>query len=123
MLPLSQPRDLRKLDSLQPNLVPTILSRRSAIIVNMLHVRALIKADMVILFEPAGMRSNKLRDRLLWHMQANIKARRLGEQGQQQAQGEPREVGERFDEDLERDGRESMLQDGKRLSYEHRCVA
>ncbi|KAH8084261.1 cora-domain-containing protein [Filobasidium floriforme] len=111
------PRDLRKLDSLQPNLVPTILSRRSAIIVNMLHVRALIKADMVILFEPAGMRSNKLRDRLLWHMQANIKARRLGEQGKQGV-----DVGEGFEGGLEGDGRESMLQDGKRLSYEHRVL-
>jgi hypothetical protein len=81
----------------------------------MLHVRALIKADMVILFEPAGMRSNKLRDRLLWHMQANIKARRLGEQGEQGV-----DVGEGFEGGLEGDGRESMLQDGKRLSYEHR---
>lgn len=90
----------------------------------MLHVRALIKADMVILFEPAGMRSNKLRDRLLWHMQANIKARRLGEQGKQQAQTQAGpagvDVGEGFEGGLEGDGRESMLQDGKRLSYEHR---
>lgn len=84
----------------------------------MLHVRALIKGDMVILFEPAGMRSNKLRDRLLWHMQANIKARRQGEKGKQQAEGSDAMTS--FTGELERDGRESMLEDGKRLSYEHR---
>jgi magnesium transporter len=112
----AQPRDLRKLDSLQPNLVPTILSRRSAIIVNMLHVRALIKADTVILFDPSGMKSNKLRDRLLWHMQANIKARREGEKGNEQATA----AGENTA--FEGDGRETMLQDGKRLSYEHRVL-
>lgn len=67
------PRDLRKLDSLQPNLVPTILSRRSAILINMLHVRALIKADKVILFDPAGSTdSNSLRQKLLQHLEHNI---------------------------------------------------
>jgi hypothetical protein len=39
----------------------------------------------------------------------------LGEQGKQGV-----DAGERFEGGLEGDGRESMLQDGKRLSYEHR---
>lgn len=67
------PRDLRKLDSLQPNLVPTILSRRSAILINMLHVRALIKADTVILFDPAGSSDSQLRAKLLQHLADNIR--------------------------------------------------
>jgi hypothetical protein len=84
----------------------------------MLHVRALVKADMVILFEPAGMRTNKLRDRLLWHMQANIKARRMGEEGKQ-AELSATETASNSPQ-ADGDGRESMLEDGKRLSYEHR---
>jgi len=84
----------------------------------MLHVRALVKADMVILFEPAGMRTNKLRDRLLWHMQANIKARRMGEEGKQ-AELSAAETAPSSSQ-ADGDGRESMLEDGKRLSYEHR---
>jgi hypothetical protein len=40
----------------------------------MLHVRALIKADSVILFDPAGSSDSKLKSRLLTHLQANLKA-------------------------------------------------
>lgn len=88
----------------------------------MLHVRALVKADMVILFEPAGMRTNKLRDRLLWHMQANIKARRMGEEGKQAESSTADATGPSTSAQVDGDGRESMLEDGKRLSYEHRSV-
>ncbi|CCM01214.1 uncharacterized protein FIBRA_03262 [Fibroporia radiculosa] len=45
------PRDLRKIDSRIPNLVPTILVRKEAILVNILHIRALIKANAVVLGE------------------------------------------------------------------------
>jgi hypothetical protein len=86
----------------------------------MLHVRALIKADMIILFEPAGMRTNKLRDRLLWHMQANIKARRMGEEGKRAQQTAADGSTSCKEAQVDGDGRESMLEDGKRLSYEHR---
>ncbi|KAI6021689.1 hypothetical protein BKA83DRAFT_4285830 [Pisolithus microcarpus] len=41
------PRDLRKIDSRIPNLVPTILIRKEAILINILHIRALVKADTV----------------------------------------------------------------------------
>jgi hypothetical protein len=40
----------------------------------MLHVRALIKADSVILFDPAGSSDSKLKARLLTHLQGNLKA-------------------------------------------------
>jgi hypothetical protein len=46
-----QPRDLRKLDPRIPTEVWAILVRKGAILVNILHVRALIRADEVILFE------------------------------------------------------------------------
>ena len=46
-----EPRDLRKIDSRVPNLVPTILARKSGILVNVLHIRAMVKSDAVLLFD------------------------------------------------------------------------
>ena len=40
-LTAAQIRDLRKIDSRIPNLVPTILVRKESILVNILHLRAL----------------------------------------------------------------------------------
>ncbi|KAE8541056.1 hypothetical protein D1P53_002410 [Cryptococcus gattii VGV] len=49
------PRDLRKLDSLSPSLVPVILTRKTCILISMLHFRALIKPDSVIKNIKAGL--------------------------------------------------------------------
>lgn len=95
------PRDLRKIDSLQPNLVPTILSRRSAIFINMLHVRALIKADKVILFDPVHSAEGSLRSKLLWHIQGNVRA---------------------MTKLVNNEADEQASEDGKNLSYEHRVL-
>ncbi|KAF8477342.1 hypothetical protein BDZ91DRAFT_647794 [Kalaharituber pfeilii] len=46
------PRDLRKLDS--SIIVPHILVRKNSILVNLLHIRALIKADTVLVFDVYG---------------------------------------------------------------------
>ncbi|KIY48494.1 cora-domain-containing protein [Fistulina hepatica ATCC 64428] len=54
------PRDFRKIDSRVPNLVPTILVRKEAVLVNVLHIRALIKADEVILFDTYGSVDSRL---------------------------------------------------------------
>lgn len=48
------PRDLRKLDTGISSIVPSILVRRNSIVVNLLHIRALIKSDMVIIFDAYG---------------------------------------------------------------------
>lgn len=49
-----QPRDLRKLDSAVPTSVPTILSRRNCIILTMLHLRVVITAQEVTIFDSVG---------------------------------------------------------------------
>ncbi|CAG8547195.1 10268_t:CDS:2 [Paraglomus occultum] len=49
-----QPRDLRKIDTKYINQLPAILVRKEAILVNLLHIRALIKADLVVLFDSVG---------------------------------------------------------------------
>ncbi|KAF8588206.1 Mg2+ transporter protein cora-like protein [Ramaria rubella] len=69
------PRDLRKIDSRIPNLVPTILARKEAILVNVLHIRALIKADAVILFDSYGSPDSRLQSIFLYHLEHNLKSK------------------------------------------------
>ncbi|KAL7424187.1 magnesium ion transporter [Cryptotrichosporon argae] len=68
------PRDLRKLDSLTPNLVPLIITRRTCILVSMLHVRALIKPDRVILFNSARAALSPIQRRLMRALERNVRA-------------------------------------------------
>ncbi|KTW27427.1 hypothetical protein T552_02405 [Pneumocystis carinii B80] len=48
------PRDLRKIDTGAQSLIPSILVRKNSILVNLLHIRALLKADSVLLFNAYG---------------------------------------------------------------------
>ncbi|KAH9930507.1 Mg2+ transporter protein cora-like protein [Epithele typhae] len=72
------PRDLRKIDSRIPNLVPTILVRKEAILVNILHVRALVKADTVVLFDSYGSADSRLHSVFLYHLEHNLRAKTPG---------------------------------------------
>ncbi|KAJ3760010.1 magnesium transporter [Lentinula raphanica] len=72
------PRDLRKIDSRVPNLVPTILVRKQAILVNILHIRALIKADTVVLFDTYGSADSRLHSVYLYHLEHNLKLKGSG---------------------------------------------
>ncbi|EGO29444.1 hypothetical protein SERLADRAFT_457205 [Serpula lacrymans var. lacrymans S7.9] len=72
------PRDLRKIDSRVPNLVPTILIRKEAILINILHIRALVKADTVILFDTYGSNDSRLHSVFLYHLEHNLKAKGSG---------------------------------------------
>ena len=67
-----QIRDLRKIDSRIPNLVPTILVRKESILVNILHLRALIKADAVVLFDTYGSVDSRLHSTFLYHLQVSM---------------------------------------------------
>ncbi|ORY24946.1 hypothetical protein BCR39DRAFT_545311 [Naematelia encephala] len=68
------PRDLRKLDSLTPNLVPVILTRRTCILISMLHIRALIKPDRVIVFDTAGRQESEVQRKFRWRLERNVRA-------------------------------------------------
>ncbi|PIL27833.1 transporter [Ganoderma sinense ZZ0214-1] len=72
------PRDLRKIDSRIPNLVPTILVRKEAILVNILHIRALVKADTVVLFDTYGSADSHLHSVFLYHLEHNLRAKVSG---------------------------------------------
>lgn len=87
-----QARDLRKIDSRIPNLVPTILVRKEAVLVcgevrisgihvlpshllrqvNILHIRALVKADAVILFDTYGSADSRLHSVFLYHLEVSL---------------------------------------------------
>ena len=68
-----EPRDLRKIDSRVPNLVPTILARKDGILVNILHIRAMIKADMVLLFDSYGSSDTHLHSAFVYNLQFNLR--------------------------------------------------
>ncbi|KAG5716171.1 hypothetical protein E4T56_gene10669 [Termitomyces sp. T112] len=72
------PRDLRKIDSRVPNLVPTILVRKEAILINILHIRALVKSDAVILFDTYGSANSRLHSVFLYHLEHNLKSKGSG---------------------------------------------
>ncbi|KAI0462926.1 hypothetical protein LJB42_003730 [Komagataella kurtzmanii] len=56
------PRDLRKIDKGYDDIVPAILIRPSSILINVLHIRALIRSDRVILFNqgPSNSHTNTM---------------------------------------------------------------
>ncbi|THU96005.1 Mg2+ transporter protein cora-like protein [Dendrothele bispora CBS 962.96] len=72
------PRDLRKIDSRVPNLVPTILIRKTAFLVNILHIRALVKADTTVLFDTYGSADSRLHSVFLYHLEHNLKTKGSG---------------------------------------------
>jgi magnesium transporter len=66
-------RDLRAIDSRIPNLVPTILARRGAFLVNMLHIRALVKCDEVLLFDVYGSADTQLQSSFIYNLEHNLR--------------------------------------------------
>lgn len=68
-----EPRDLRKIDSRVPNLVPTILARRSGILINILHIRAMIKSDAVLLFDSYGTTDTRLHSAFVYNLEHNLR--------------------------------------------------
>lgn len=67
------PRDLRKLDTGVNSIVPTILVRDNSILVNLLHIRALIKADMVLLFDVFGSTDSKTQSLFMYDLGHKLK--------------------------------------------------
>lgn len=65
---------MRKLDSLNPSLVPIILTRKSCILISIQHIRALIKPDRVIIFSTPGTEDTEAAKRFKAHLQANVRS-------------------------------------------------
>ncbi|KAM0748912.1 cora-domain-containing protein [Meredithblackwellia eburnea MCA 4105] len=69
-----QPRDLRKLDSGVPTVVPTILVRKQAILLTILHLRVVITEKEVSLFDSVGTEDSWLKGVFVWHLEHALKA-------------------------------------------------
>lgn len=63
------PRDLRKIDSSN---LPHILVRQSAILLNLLHLRVLIKHDRVLLFDVYGSRTSYSQSAFMYDLQGKL---------------------------------------------------
>ncbi|GAA5936079.1 CorA family magnesium transporter [Sporobolomyces koalae] len=69
-----QPRDLRKLDSAVPTVVPTILSRKSCILLTMLHLRVVITAQEMTIFDSVGSEDSWLKGVFIWSAEHALKS-------------------------------------------------
>ncbi|KAI9755333.1 MAG: magnesium ion transporter [Chaenotheca gracillima] len=78
------PRDLRKIDS---SLLPHILVRPSAILINLLHLRVLIKCDHVLVFDVYGSTDSYTQSVFMYDLEGKLRQR----EGSRQAGGLPYE--------------------------------
>jgi len=73
------PRDLRKIDS---SIVPHILIRPSAILINLLHLRVLIKHDRVLVFDAYGSTDSYTQSMFMYDLEGKLRqkdsSRQLG---------------------------------------------
>lgn len=64
------PRDLRKIDS---SLLPNILIRPTAILINLLHIRALIKHNRVLVFDAYGTTDSKSQSVFMYDLDSKLR--------------------------------------------------
>ncbi|EJT70592.1 inner membrane magnesium transporter MRS2 [Gaeumannomyces tritici R3-111a-1] len=69
------PRDLRKIDSSN---LPHILVRPSAILLNLLHLRVLIKSDRVLLFDVFGSKTSYNQSAFMYDLQGRLRQKQQG---------------------------------------------
>ncbi|OLN96375.1 Mitochondrial inner membrane magnesium transporter MRS2 [Colletotrichum chlorophyti] len=68
------PRDLRKIDSSN---LPHILVRQSAILLNLLHLKVLIKKDRVLLFDVYGSKTSYPQSAFMYDLQGKLKQKNV----------------------------------------------
>ncbi|KAF6799498.1 inner membrane magnesium transporter mrs2 [Colletotrichum sojae] len=68
------PRDLRKIDSSN---LPHILIRQSAILLNLLHLKVLIKKDRVLLFDVYGSKTSYPQSAFMYDLQGKLKQKNV----------------------------------------------
>ncbi|KAB8337070.1 hypothetical protein FH972_021374 [Carpinus fangiana] len=78
------PRDLRKIDS---SLLPNVLVRPSAILINLLHLRVLIKHDRVLVFDAYGSTDTWTQSMFMYDLEQKLKSPEQRTAGSSQAGG------------------------------------
>ncbi|KAH1621458.1 magnesium ion transporter [Aspergillus fumigatus] len=69
------PRDLRKIDS---STLPHILVRPSAILINLLHLRVLIKHDRVLVFDAYGSTDSYMQSLFVYDLEGKLQQKQTG---------------------------------------------
>lgn len=68
------PRDLRKVDTGVHTIIPSILVRSNSILVNLLHIRALIKADLVLVFDVYGSTDSHTQSVFMYDLEGRLQS-------------------------------------------------
>jgi len=70
------PRDLRKIEKIGYNteIAPSISVRKNSVVITLLHIRALIKADTVIIFDDLGSRNSHAQSQFIIDLENRLKA-------------------------------------------------
>jgi magnesium transporter len=69
------PRDLRTIDTRSVNQKPSILVRSEAILINMAHMRALLKSDLVVIFDPLGSTNSYNQSVFVYDLQERLRSK------------------------------------------------
>ncbi|CDR39036.1 CYFA0S02e11166g1_1 [Cyberlindnera fabianii] len=72
------PRDLRKIDTSAVDVVPSIVIRDNCILVNLLHIKALVTADKVMIFDTSDPRAASRLGLFVYDLEAKLKAQNHG---------------------------------------------
>lgn len=67
------PRDLRKLEVGTQASSPSILVRKNSILVNLLHIRALVKADKVLVFDVMAGIDSHAQSIFMWDLEGKLR--------------------------------------------------
>lgn len=67
------PRDLRKLEVGPQAISPSILVRKNSILVNLLHIRALVKADKVLVFDVMSGGDSHAQSIFMWDLEGKLR--------------------------------------------------
>lgn len=69
------PRDLRKIDSSNVDVAPTIAVRSNGILINMLHIKALIKRNEVLVFDTSSPKSAGRLSLFMYDLESKLKTK------------------------------------------------
>lgn len=67
------PRDLRKVDTGVHTIIPSILVRKNSILVNLLHIRALVKSDLVLVFDVYGSTDSHTQSVFMYDLEGKLR--------------------------------------------------
>lgn len=68
------PRDLRKVDTGIHTIIPSILVRKNSILINLLHIRALVKADLVLVFDIYGSTDSHTQSVFMYDLEGKLRS-------------------------------------------------